>query len=384
MNITSIRATEVHVPFKVGWTDSPEYGTSSWKEQTKWILQIDSSDGTTGLGETPRGVPRSAIESIAKALLGKRLDAINFAQLTLPAGGDGYLLPPSDSADRGPDWEYSVTNRTPFFGFEIALWDLLGKRAGLPLFTLFGGAWRRSVPMGFWIGRMNPKDAARQTEIALSLGFRSMKMKAFPQDNIAEIVGAIRNVAGFDLPLVIDPNRKFQRLGDTLRIDRTLRAFPDISYEDPFPYNATTWRELRRATERPLIWHATTPGTRANAIQAASDGICEGVNISPFSAREILTEAENAARHRLPHWQGSGLELGIMDAFLLHTSAASQTAALPGDAIGHLLRDDDLIQETLTPVDSAIPVPDGPGLGVTLDAAAAARYQVGALRFAVA
>lgn len=381
MKISTIRATEVRVPFKAGWTDSPEFGSAAWKDQTKWILEIETVDGLTGIGETPRSVSRGSIEWISRSLIGRSLDSLNFAQLALPAGGEGYLLPPADSENRGEDWEYSLPDRVPYFGFEIALWDLLGRRAQLPLYTLFGGAWRQRIPMGFWIGRMNPRDAARQTEVALSLGFQSLKMKAFPQDPIAEIVGAIRHTAGFDLPITIDPNRKFQRLGDTLKIDRTLTAYSEISYEDPFPYHAIEWRELRRLTGRPLIWHATKSSLRADPIQAAIDGSCDGLNISPFSAKEILNHAENAAVNRLPHWQGSGLDLGIFDAFLLHTSAASQTAALPGDAIGHLLREDDLIEESLTPIDSAIPVPTHPGLGVTLDARALAHFRVSSLEF---
>jgi L-alanine-DL-glutamate epimerase-like enolase superfamily enzyme len=381
MKITRIQATEVHVPFREGYTDSPEFGSSSWKCSRKWILEIETSEGVTGIGETPRGISKVAVEGISLQLVGKRVEDLNFSRLGLPAGGEGYLLPPVDSENKGADWEYQITDCVPFFGFEIALWDLLGKRAGLPLFLLFGGAWRREIPMGFWIGRMNPADAARQTEIGLAMGFRSLKMKAFAQDNIAAIVQAIHSAAGFPLPIVIDSNRKFNRLGEALRIDRSLGDIEGISYEDPFDYHPVEWLEFRRLTGRPLIWHATAKQLRADPVRASQEGTCDGINISPFSCREILTHAENASRHQLLHWQGSGLDLGIIDAFLLHTSAASRTAALPGDAIGHLLREDDLINESLLPVNSAIPVPAGSGLGVTLDHKAVERYSLDTMEF---
>jgi glucarate dehydratase len=268
---------------------------------------------------------------------------------------------------RGEDWEYQVPDRVPHFGFEIAVWDVMARLAGLPLFQLFGGAWRTEIPMGFWIGRMSPSDAERQAGRAVEMGFQSLKMKAFPEDPLAEVVGAIHSGAGFSMPIVIDPNRKFQRLGDALRVDRALREFQGISYEDPFPYHPVEWQEFRRATGRPLYWHATKSALRADPIRAGMEGTCDGLNISPFSAKEILQDAENASRFNLLHWQGSGLDLGVLDAFLLHTSAASRTAALPGDAIGHLLRENDLIEESLTVTNGAIPVPTKPGLGVTLD-----------------
>jgi len=257
VKIVHIRATEVHVPFREGYTDSPEFGTSSWKSLSKWIVEIETSCGLKGVGETPRGVSKASVETISRQLVGKEIEDLNFAQLCLPSGGEGYSLPPADSENRGGDWEYQTADRVPFFGFEIALWDLLGKRANLPLFLLFGGAWRREIPMGFWIGRMTPADAARQTEIGLAMGFRSLKMKAFPQDNIAEIVKAIHSAAGFPLPIVIDPNRKFYRLQEALRIDRTLGGIEGLSYEDPFDYHPVEWLEFRRLTGRPLIWHAT-------------------------------------------------------------------------------------------------------------------------------
>jgi L-alanine-DL-glutamate epimerase-like enolase superfamily enzyme len=381
MMITRILATEVCVPFRSGWTDSPQYGTSSWKTFSKWILEIQTADGLSGLGETPRGIGRAAVERIARHLTGRDVRSINLSQIMLPPGGDGYALSPADSQDRGPDWEYHIHDRTPFFGFEIALWDLIARRAGLPLFQILGGGWRDRVPMGFWIGRMTPSDAARQVAIAVEMGFRSLKMKAFPQDDIAGIVRAVRSAAGFTMPIVIDPNRKFHRFREALDIDYSLRNETDISYEDPFTYHPVEWREFRRATGRPLILHALAPGMRADPHRVAQDGACDYVNISPFSAREILTDAAIAARYGLLHWQGTGLDLGIIDAFLLHTSAAAQTACLPGDAIGHLLREDDLIEEQLIPVESAIPVPTAPGLGVTLDRRSMEAYRLDQMEF---
>lgn len=383
MKISHIRATEVCVPFRTGWTDSPEYGTSSWKTLGKWILEVETPEGLCGIGETPRGIGRATVEKIGHHLIGRNIASVNLSQIMLPPGGDGYALSPADSQNRGPDWEYQIPDRTPFFGFEIALWDLIAKHARLPLYQIFGGAWRDRIPMGFWIGRMTPNDAARQTEMAVAMGFRSLKMKAFPQDDIAAIVRAIRSAAGFDLPIVIDPNRKFHRFCEALRIDHTLRDLAEISYEDPFSYHPVEWQEFRRATGRPLILHAAHAGVRADPALVARDGACDYVNISPFSAREILTDAAVAAKHRILHWQGTGLDLGIIDTFLLHTSAAAQTASLPGDAIGHLLREDDLIEEPLLPIDSAIPIPTGSGLGVTLDRKNLESYRIDQMEFAL-
>jgi muconate cycloisomerase len=86
--------------------------------------------------------------------------------------------------------------------------------------------------------------------------------------------------------------------------------------------------------------------------------------------------AEVAAQFGIAHWQGTGLDLGILDAIRLQSSAAARTCVLSGDAIGHRIREDDLILEEFPVSDGQILVPKGPGLGVTLDREAMQRYQL--------
>lgn len=363
MQIRKIRATEVRVEFRDGWTDSEEFGRGEWEKTPKWIIEVEFDNGVRGLGESPRGVGREAVEHLAHQLAGKRLAEINLKQPALPKGGNAYALPPENSISRGDLWEYVPRDTTAWCAFEMACRDAMGKAAGLPLASLFGGAWRDRVPMAFWIGRLNPRDAAAQTRRAVEWGFRSMKMKAFFQDDIAAVVGAIREAAGFPIPITIDPNLKFYRFAQALEVDRTLRDFTGITYEDPFPYHPVEWQEFRRRTGRQLIWHANKDGSRADPIKAAMDGACDGLNISYDSADEIFRDAGIASQFGMIHWQGTGLDLGIYDAFRLQTSAACRTAVLPGDAVGHLLRKDDLIEESLVPIEGNIPLPKGAGPG---------------------
>src|ERR1044071_4690777 len=62
-------------------------------------------------------------------------------------------------------------------GIEMALWDLLGKAAGLPLYRLLGGAGREFVPTKFSVSGSEPDQAAEIASWAVKQGFRTMKVK---------------------------------------------------------------------------------------------------------------------------------------------------------------------------------------------------------------
>ena len=77
----------------------------------------------------------------------------------------------------------------------------------------------------------------------------------------------------------------------------------------------------------------------------------------------------------MPCWHGSGHELGILDAAMVHSCAAAANCTLPSDILSYQ-RVDDLIVEPIQIKDSYAIVPRTPGLGVELDAAAVAKYSV--------
>src|SRR5207302_7764195 len=70
---------------------------------------------------------------------------------------------------------------------EMALWDILGKAAGLPVYRLLGGPVRDSVPIKWSISGVEPERAARIAERAVEQGFRTMKVKVGidPEQDVA-------------------------------------------------------------------------------------------------------------------------------------------------------------------------------------------------------
>src|SRR5262249_22958740 len=88
-------------------------------------------------------------------------------------------------------------------GIDIALWDIAGKRAGLPLHQLLGGTAKTELPAYASLLRYgDPKFVARNTAKAAGEGFRWVKLHEITE----EAVGAAREAGGPDLPIMVDVN----------------------------------------------------------------------------------------------------------------------------------------------------------------------------------
>lgn len=111
-------------------------------------------------------------------------------------------------------------------------------------------------------------------------------------------------------------------------------------------------------------------------IRAIRAEACTIFNTGPSpSMASFLSNCYLAGAAGMPVWHGSGHELGILDAAMLHSCAASPNSTLPSDILSHQ-RVDDLIVKPIEIRDSYAIVSDRPGLGIELDEDAVKRYQV--------
>ena len=142
------------------------------------------------------------------------------------------------------------------------------------------------------------------------------------------------------------------------------------------PINKTDlagYRELRQKLKTPIALHLGAPRAMIEAIRA---GACSIFNTGPSpSMASFVSNCYLAAAAGMPVWHGSGHELGILDAAMLHSCAAAANCTLPSDILSYQ-RVDDLIVQPIEIRDSYAIVSDRPGLGIELDEDAVHRYQV--------
>ena len=130
MKITNVRLTPVNIPLDIPfvWTGGLYPGT------TKVVVEVETDEGLTGLGEAPSDEVLPALERLVERVVGR--DPLDIADL------ESRCVPPWQIV-QNTDGSAVVT---AFGALEIALWDLRGKAWGQPLHRLLGGAVRTEIP----------------------------------------------------------------------------------------------------------------------------------------------------------------------------------------------------------------------------------------------
>jgi L-alanine-DL-glutamate epimerase-like enolase superfamily enzyme len=281
-------------------------------------------------------------------------------------------------------WMDKVIAANPYAktAIEMALWDIAGKVARLPLAELWGGRVRERVAVKFVVSGP-PERAAEMAQEMLQAGFRYVKIKTGLEleTDIAR-VRAVREAVGPDVPIGVDANTGWT-------FAQAMRALPRLEeqgvafIEQPIARTPTAaLAELRRHSRIPVVAHESL-FTLEDALGLVASRAADVWSLTPathggyLATREILGLARAG---RVPCLLGSTLELGVHSAFMAHIglSAPSIDGTVPSDIIGPFYHERDIIQERLTFEDGGICPPVAPGLGVTLDEEALARYRVDA------
>jgi o-succinylbenzoate synthase len=252
-------------------------------------------------------------------------------------------------------------------GVEMALWDLLGKRDGRSLKEMFGGT-RDKAEVGVSIGIQESASALLRTvETYLLQGYRRIKIKIKPGREIEE-TSAVRR-AYPDLRLQVDANSAY-----TLETADALRPLDDLDLlliEQPL-YEDDIWdhRKLQAEFKTPICLDESILSPR-HARYALEMEACKIINIKPSRvaglSQGVMIHDYCRARN-VPVWCGGMLETGVGRASNL------ALASLPGFTLpGDISASDRYYQRDITNErfvlndDSTLDVPNGPGLGITID-----------------
>lgn len=253
-------------------------------------------------------------------------------------------------------------------GFEMALWDARGQLRGQSLAEMLGAA-RKTVPAGVALGIQDGLDALRQrAETLFAQGYRRLKIKIRPgYDRLP--VETLRR-AFPDWPLQVDANGAYDR--ETASSLIALDDFDLLLIEQPFAaddWETHRWLQARMRT--PLCLDETIL-TAEDARRALDEGVCRAINVKParVGGLQAARAIHDAAMDGLL-WVGGMLETGLGRAASL-ALAALPAFTLPADlSASARYYPRDITQERfcLNP-DGSLSVPEGPGLGVHVDAAA--------------
>ncbi len=344
------------------------------------LLQVETDTGITGIGEAwgqPAGL-LAGLELVRPYFLGREIF-------------DREQVPPFIYAQR---YHLGIQNGITgcLSGINIALYDALGKLFGVPVYKLLGGRLDDRLPAYASNGYF-AVDPHAQLESQLRgfrhKGFPGVKIKIGhgPRDDENRVALA-RDVLGPDVLLMVDANGNYT-VDMALESMRRIAPYDIHFFEEPLPpTDFEGYRDLRARASMPIAtgealytahdFKRLMDARGADVLQPDLT-LCGGFDVG----RQILAMAQvNHVRVSVHVWGGAvGLAAAIhfmaaMPAWP-HTDAVPYPALLEYDRGQNALRDE-LLTEPIPCIDGHLLVPEGPGLGVSLDWQAVERYRIGA------
>lgn len=366
MRIESIVATPVRVPRAKPMISAG--GNTPLAFSDFGIVQIRDSDGREGIGEISMNLGRTGAilcddvnGLIAPALNGLDRRNIQGAVRAMDAALDG-----SEAAKAG---------------VEMALFDLLGKELGVPVYQLLGGRVRESVPVRWGLGFGAPDAGVEELHHWVDRGFHSIKLKiGRPGTDLdLEMVRAVREAFGELITIMVDANAAYRTPLGAYRELARLEPYDLQLIEQPLARRALDGMAfLRQRVSAPILadesmrhFSDAYAVARAGAADVLSVYVCEAGGLLAAAKAFAIGEAAG-----LPCTLGSQCELGIGTAAMAHLAVCMPNLGYESDITGHLRYPADVIVEQLDYEGGAISPPDRPGLGVTLDEDAVERWRI--------
>ena len=218
------------------------------------FIRLCTDNGLTGVGEASLEWQEKTVETLCHEWVKERVIGCDPFDIESVIGGmvrDQY--------------QGGSTVMTAISGTEIAMWDLIGKACGQPVYRLLGGCYHRRIPAyanGWYGGARNPKEYAELARQAVRRGYRALKFDPFgtawkdmhPDDIelAVELVATIREAVGPRVGLMIEYHGRLSVGAAVDMIQRLEIYHPAWSEEPVAPENLDLLAEVKRRVSSPI------------------------------------------------------------------------------------------------------------------------------------
>jgi len=323
------------------------------------LVEVETDDGLVGIGESVAAFPAegtvAALQGVAPLFVGQPIFDVERLITGVRHLGSFNHTP----------WHANFV----LAGLEMALWDILGKAAGWPVYRLLGGAVREEVDyFGFLQGDTTDELAEDARDLA-EAGYGVIYMKV-GRGEAADLrnTAAVREAIG-GRRLRLDPNCAWS-VPEAIHMIGRLREFDPDWVEQPTPLmSIAAMRQVKEAVSVPIAADQAV-FTPADVYEICRQRAADVIVLSPHEAGGLLAFGKAAAIAEAAgvpvclHGQGVS---GITDAAQHHLGL--RTANLTeGNQIMHQLLVEDLVSAPdLTLTQGKLGRLDGPGVGIELD-----------------
>lgn len=385
MRIKSARAWWVQIPIEVDKQHVSDFGRLRTFDAA--ILRLETDDGLIGWGEGKNAAGSAGHYSTLVHLLnhefGPRLigkDPADIRQIweefyngvrAEKAAAAGHSMP--EIARRG-------LTLAAISAIDIALWDILGKADGKPVWQLLGGRKADRLPAyasGGWAG-VDKIGEQLQSYVDRG-GFRAVKMRVGAMDgaprNSAKRVAAARKVLGPDIDIMVDAHGT-NTVAEAKQFAHLVRDEDVFWFEEPvIADDKPGMAEVRAFSSTPIAAgesEATRFAFRDLAVMKAADifqpdpAFCGGIS-------EMMHIASLASAFNLrlaPHlWAGAPCFFAGLQVCAAASCSFTVEYSLGANPMIH-----ELSREAVSVSDGMIAVPDGPGIGLAMNERALEAY----------
>jgi L-alanine-DL-glutamate epimerase-like enolase superfamily enzyme len=363
MKITKITAIPLSYRLPEGKTVTMGIGSTTKRDTI--IVRVQTSEGITGYGESHPGRSPGAVTSLINNTLAPMLVGMD-AHDTIGVWQRVHRMQLS-SHGQGAAAAMGLS------GIDIALWDIRGKSANLPLYKLLGGSKRRmpAYAGGISLGFQAKESLAEEAQKYVRQGYKALKLRIgdSAKADIERMVH-VREALGDDIDILTDANTAYT-IADVRRVFPVLADIKAGWLEEPFACNDfASYRAAAAITPLVPIAAGENHFTRfefaqmieSGAVQvwqpdlSKTGGITEGIRIAAIaSAWRIPLNAHSSAT-------------GINHAATLHFLAATENAGYFESCVSEYNPLRDMFGKTYEiGKDGCVEPSDAPGLGLDID-----------------
>lgn len=340
----------------------------------RWLfLKITTDDGYVGWGEPivegKAETVRAAVEEMGDYLIGKNAGNIEDLWQALYRGG---------FYRGGPILTSAIS------GIEQALWDIKGKRLGVPVYDLLGGPVREKMRVYAWIGGDEPAEVADAARTRVAEGYTAMKMNGTGALEWIDSSGAVRAAAerlaaareavGESIGIAIDFHGRVHK-GMAKTLVKALEPFGPLFIEEPvLPENNEALAEIARHAAVPIAtgermftrWQFKSV-LAAGGVDILQPDLSHAGGI--WETRKIAAMAEAYDVAIAPHCPLGPIALAAS----LQLDFCTPNAFIQEQSLGiHYNQGSDLLDYLADPTvfhyeEGYVARPTAPGLGITVD-----------------
>jgi muconate cycloisomerase len=273
---------------------------------------------------------------------------------------------------------------------DMALHDLAGKAAGIPVYQLLGGAMRHKIAVCHSVGIASPEFAAAEAAGTVADGIRTMQIKVDgkPKEDLA-IIQAIRKAVGDGVDIFPDINQGYRSAKQAIASIRAMEAFGICAVEQPVEGRGPMAKVTAEVSVP--VWTDEGVWTAYDALEVINQHSADAISIyytKSGGLQRAMEIGSIAGVAGIPVNVNGALETGVGNAGNLHLIAALRAEVLPSVIpvtniagrevckVGAVFYTDDIIKDPFRYEDGQLFVPDRPGLGVELDMEKVERYRV--------